>query len=129
MFGKRQKAPPKIVQQEVSKDHASLGFDQLIEMKQALDREIASRKETEIEALRSRATATAAALGIPLPELFGIQLPPAAEPQRRKVRRTPRAQYRDPENPDNTWSGRGKPPKWMLEKLEHGADKEAFLIQ
>jgi DNA-binding protein H-NS len=33
--------------------------------------------------------------------------------------------YRDG---DNTWTGRGRPPKWMEEKIAAGAKKEDFLI-
>ena len=33
------------------------------------------------------------------------------------------AQYRDPENPGNTWSGRGRMPAWMK-----GQDKQKFRI-
>jgi DNA-binding protein H-NS len=39
------------------------------------------------------------------------------------------AKYRDPRNPDNTWSGRGRPPRWMAAALKGGkAKKEDFLI-
>lgn len=38
------------------------------------------------------------------------------------------AKYRDLENPENTWSGRGKPPKWLQLKINAGAKKEDFLI-
>jgi DNA-binding protein H-NS len=29
--------------------------------------------------------------------------------------------YRDPENPSNTWSGQGRRPNWLRERLEDGA--------
>jgi len=28
--------------------------------------------------------------------------------------------YRDPQNPENTWSGRGKPRKWLQELIDAG---------
>jgi H-NS histone C-terminal domain len=36
--------------------------------------------------------------------------------------------YRDPENPQNTWAGRGAIPRWMAEKIDEGAKREDFLI-
>ena len=116
--------------QKVQKDPKSISFNELVDMKQAIDREIASRKDTEIEELKSRATAAASALGIPLTALFGIHVPVVAvqEPTR-KTRRAPKVRYRDPEHPDNVWSGRGRPPRWLQEKLDQGAEKEAFQVQ
>lgn len=64
-------------------------------------------------------------LGITVAELLGIKSD--AEPRRRK--RAARAKYRDPENAENTWIGKGKPPKWLQEKLDQGASKDEFLIQ
>lgn len=38
------------------------------------------------------------------------------------------AKYRHPENPNQTWSGRGRKPKWFVEALEAGASEESLLI-
>lgn len=37
--------------------------------------------------------------------------------------------YRDPKNPSNEWSGRGRSPTWMQAYLDAGKKKEDFLIQ
>jgi DNA-binding protein H-NS len=34
--------------------------------------------------------------------------------------------YRNPENPTQTWTGRGKRPNWLLEKLNAGANLDDF---
>lgn len=39
------------------------------------------------------------------------------------------AKYQGPEGVSQQWSGRGKPPKWMVLLLEAGAKKEDFLVQ
>jgi DNA-binding protein H-NS len=36
--------------------------------------------------------------------------------------------YRNPENPAETWSGRGLPPRWMAAQLKGGKKREDFLI-
>lgn len=50
---------------------------------------------------------------------------------RRRTAAKPKAsiapKYRDPAT-GNTWTGRGRPPVWLAEKLSQGATKESFLI-
>lgn len=36
--------------------------------------------------------------------------------------------YRDPDNSDNTWSGRGRQPQWLTDKIEGGAPLESFEV-
>src|ERR671918_554736 len=37
--------------------------------------------------------------------------------------------YINPDNPDQTWSGRGQQPKWLKEALVNGKTLEEFLTQ
>lgn len=39
-----------------------------------------------------------------------------------------RPKYRNPENPQETWSGRGRPARWLQELLDAGARIEDFLV-
>lgn len=39
------------------------------------------------------------------------------------------AKYQGPAGASQQWSGRGKPPKWMVPFLEAGAKKEDFLVK
>lgn len=44
-------------------------------------------------------------------------------------RRTPaQPRYRNPENPEQTWTGRGKQPAWLHAAIAAGADLDDFLI-
>jgi DNA-binding protein H-NS len=36
--------------------------------------------------------------------------------------------YADPANPENTWTGRGRKPKWLVTALENGCTAEDFAI-
>ncbi len=38
------------------------------------------------------------------------------------------ARYRNPQNTSETWTGRGKAPRWLAAKIAKGAKKEDFLI-
>ena len=44
-----------------------------------------------------------------------------------KAKATPK--YAHPENPAETWSGRGRQPVWMKEYVENGGDKDNLLIK
>lgn len=49
--------------------------------------------------------------------------------ENRDQRRVVPIKYRDPHNPENTWTGRGRMPRWMTAAIaEAGARKEDFLI-
>ena len=49
-------------------------------------------------------------------------------PQRRPYPRV-EPKYRNPRNPVETWSGRGRTPRWAVELLANGADLDEFRIQ
>lgn len=36
--------------------------------------------------------------------------------------------YRDPENAENTWTGRGMRPRWLRDKIDAGTTLESFLV-
>ena len=36
--------------------------------------------------------------------------------------------YRNPAQPEQTWTGRGKPPVWLSARLAQGRNKEEFLL-
>jgi len=37
--------------------------------------------------------------------------------------------YRNPKKPEETWSGRGRQPRWLAQQIAHGKSLEAFLIR
>jgi DNA-binding protein H-NS len=93
-----------------------VAVDDLIKTKEVEDRKKA------IEAAR----AAAEALGFKVEDLFGSRptAPSVAKDDRQKVA----AKYAHPENPELTWTGRGRTPKWIEEKEAKGHKREEFLI-
>ena len=104
---------------------SGLSFDELINKKRNLDLEIASRQDAEVEQLKDKVTTVCDALGITVVELFGIK----SEGPVKRRKPAAKVKYRDPDYPDNTWTGKGKPPKWLQEKLDQGAAKDQFLLK
>lgn len=112
-----------------------------------------AQKQQELVAKRPAVTKVRAQInkilresGYSLQELFGIDMP-APAPRGRKPGKAAKAakkatkgktrgagkgsvppKYRDPANAENTWTGRGKPPRWMADYLARGKQKEDFLI-
>jgi|SRR5581483_1279041 len=52
-------------------------------------------------------------------------------PPRRERRAYPRVfpKYRNPDEPSETWSGRGKQPRWLAAALKKGRTIEEFVIE
>jgi DNA-binding protein H-NS len=59
-----------------------------------------------------------------LERLGAPETKPVKRASLRGIRVAPK--YRDPENPSNTWAGRGAVPRWMKERIKSGAKKEDF---
>jgi len=39
------------------------------------------------------------------------------------------AKYRNPDNPSETWAGRGRKPKWVQDRLDQGTPLDDLLIK
>ena len=85
---------------------------------------IESKKEQELDAAYDKITEIAASVGVTLDELVARGNKTTKTTTRKPV--APR--YRNPENQQETWTGRGKQPRWLAGKLAGGAKLEDFLI-
>ncbi len=89
-----------------------------------VERAIASFGQRQLSAARAELEARARELGFSLAELTGVE-GTAAKPSRAAVQ----PKYRNPNNPEETWSGRGRKPRWLTVALTSvGAKLEDFLI-
>ena len=105
-------------------DLSNLNIDQLTNLVGEAQSEMASREKQRRKDLRSelerRVTAEGYKMGDIFPEL-GSASGSAARRQKRP------AKYRNPQNPDDTWSGIGRTPKWVAAIVEErGIDVPAF---
>ncbi|QCO66995.1 H-NS histone family protein [Luteimonas yindakuii] len=82
-----------------------------------------------IGAVRRDVIALAASHGYAIEELFDAGMALRADKPARKRKLPPvAAKYRDPENKRNTWSGRGRMPRWLAERMKRGQSVADFLI-
>jgi DNA-binding protein H-NS len=102
---------------------------------QARQRKTALKKRKPIASIRKRITDFATAEGYTIAELFGgksaAKAPRAAKQAARKGRKLGKVpvKYRNPTKPSDTWTGRGKQPRWMAEQVKKGKKPEDFLIK
>ncbi|WP_127903736.1 H-NS family nucleoid-associated regulatory protein [Solirhodobacter olei] len=95
----------------------------LVELKQ-LQKDVAKA----IESFESRKKADAvAALEAQAKEL-GFSLADLAGAAKGKKRGISAPKYRHPENPNITWTGRGRKPRWVSEHIASGKDIEELEI-
>ena len=96
-------------------------YSELVELRLRIDRLMAQKQNAERAALRERMTAMAKEHGFDLRKLL--------DGRRKGKVGGVAVKYRDPKNPENTWTGRGRTPRWLVAALKGGkASKEDFLI-
>lgn len=107
---------------------------------QARQRKTALKKRKPVAAVRKKLTDMAAAEGYTIAELFGGRTAKTGAARKaaktgRKTAKTGRKfgkvepKYRNPANKAETWTGRGKHPRWMAALMKKGKKPEDFLIK
>ncbi|MGN6092981.1 H-NS histone family protein [Luteibacter jiangsuensis] len=97
-------------------------LNELIAKAQARQNEL--RKE-KVSKVREKINALLKAEGVTLDDVFGNRAPKA-----RRAGATGTAlaaKYRNPANPEQTWSGRGKRPNWFNDALKAGKKEKDLL--
>lgn len=101
----------------------SLTDKELSELKQDLEKELVERAKRAREEAKRAAEEAAKKYGFSLDEILGDGKKKSASP-----RKPAAPKYRNPNNPEQTWSGRGRQPDWYKEAVDAGTAPEAMLI-
>lgn len=90
-------------------------------------------KRKPLGAVRKKLTQQAKTEGYTIEELFGGASAPRAAgkapAKKRKSLGKVAPKYRNPSNPEETWTGRGKQPRWLAAYTTQGRQAEEFLIK
>lgn len=105
-------------------DLSELSLTDLIGLQNALPAIIEQAKQTEKAALIEKMETLAAESGFELSEIFNEK----PEKKKRKQIGFVKAKYINPENAEQTWTGRGRKPKWATEYLKQGGKLKELLI-
>lgn len=95
-------------------------------------------KRPAVSKVRTQLTKLAKAHGYSIEEVFGDAAPARGRatkatkaPAKKAVRKLGKVapKYRNPANPKETWTGRGKQPRWLAALTTKGKKVEEFLIK
>jgi DNA-binding protein H-NS len=103
-----------------TKSLENMSATELAAMQARIERIKVEKQNSERAALRDKIAKIARDAGFDVMDLFD---------GRRGKRSKVAAKYRDPNNPANTWTGRGRMPRWLTAATKGGkAKKEDFLV-
>lgn len=95
-------------------DLNAMSSAELKQLQTDLKNAIEARQKEDLKAARLAAEKAVGEFGFSLEDVFPTAV------KRLKGKAVPK--YRNPMNPDQTWTGRGRKPKWINEVLQGGAD-------
>jgi DNA-binding protein H-NS len=98
-----------------------LSLKDLIELEGKVKKAIVSAREREKNEIRQEMMALAAKRGLSLNEILGTG-------RTSKAGGKVAVKYRNPDNPTDTWTGRGRQPKWLVAALKKGAKLDDFSV-
>ena len=98
-----------------------LSLVELKDLQSRVEQAIVEREVVEREEFREEIEAMAAKAGFSINEVFG-----GAKNARKG--KPVAVKYRNAKDSSQTWTGRGRPPRWLAEAMKKGAKKESFLV-
>ena len=99
----------------MSFDLSAMSRKELLELKNGIEDALKAAEVRERKEAIKAAEEAAAKYGFSLDEITGA---PRATGKKQKAA----AKYRNPNNPEETWSGRGRKPHWVHAALTSGLD-------
>lgn len=97
-------------------DLTKMNLEELKQLQKDVAKAISSFQERQRQEALAAAKALAESKGFKLEELLG------------KKGTSSIPKYQNPENPKETWTGKGRKPKWFIEQVESGKDPKEMLF-
>lgn len=102
-------------------DIKKLDEKQLAELQTQINAEMARKKQAKKRDVINQVKTLLAENGMSLDDLPGRSGASG-------VRKPVPPKYRNPQNPEQTWTGRGRKPRWVVEHLDNGGDMAKLAI-
>ena len=102
-------------------DLDSMSLEDLKKLSRDVERAIASFEERKKKEARKAMEKVARDFGLSVEEVIGTQKAPSRKSKSE-------AKYRNPANPAETWSGRGRQPGWYKDAVAKGKSPESMLV-
>jgi DNA-binding protein H-NS len=103
-----------------------MSLKELLELEAKVAKAIAAARDKERTELKRKMAEMAETHGFSVNELFGGAGRGNARGSKNKSVGV--ARYANPDDRSDTWTGRGRKPNWLLERLKKGARLEDFAI-
>ena len=97
-----------------------LPLKELLDLEIRVKKAIVSARERERNEVRQEMLALAAKRGLSISDVFGG----GRSTKGSKVA----VKFHNPDNPEDTWTGRGRQPKWLVAALKKGAKLDDFAV-
>jgi DNA-binding protein H-NS len=104
---------------------SSYNLSELKGLQHDVEKAIKDRQQQDVQTARDQILAIAKDAGISVDELLASSSKKANKGSGQKVR----PQYQNPTDSSQTWSGRGRQPKWVAEALVGGKQLDQFRIK
>ena len=105
-------------------DISNLSVDELKRLQIEAEALIVSKKDQAIEDAYQQISDIADQVGLTIEQILEF----GATKRKKSIRKAVEPRYRSKQNPSETWTGRGKKPRWLVAELENGVKLEDFLI-
>lgn len=100
-------------------DFAGMTLKQMLDLSDKLSAAIEEKRKEDREEAKRAVADFAEKRGFTVDDLFG---------GRKGKGRAVAPKYKNPDNPSETWTGRGRKPNWLVAKLNKGAKIDSFAI-
>ena len=108
----------------VMPDISKLSVEELSKLTAEAEALIETKKDQEIEDAYNKIIEIAASAGLTLEQFIEY----GAQKRKKSTRKAVEPRYRNKHDSSETWTGRGKQPRWLVAQIEKGAKLEDFLI-
>lgn len=105
-------------------DLSSYNLSELKELQHGIDQEIKNRQQDDLAKARQQILSIAQDVGVTVEELLAVNSKESSKGKGKKVE----PQYYNPADKGQTWSGRGRQPKWIAEGIAGGKQLADFRI-
>ncbi len=103
-------------------DIERMSYDQLQELSQKVEAAKKDRKSEGAKAVKQKISHLLKRSGFTISELYGI-----TTGSKSSAKKSAAVKYRNPNDPSQTWTGRGRRPFWLVEALKkRGAKLDDF---
>lgn len=105
-------------------DISNLSVEELRKLTAEAEALIETKKDQAVEDAYNKIIEIAESAGLTLEQFIEY----GAQKRKKSTRKAVEPRYRNKNDSSETWTGRGKQPRWLVAEIEKGAKLEDFLI-